>query len=121
MIDGKKAERIACDYMRDKRYKLIDYNYRTRFGEIDLIFEKREGLKNKYIVFAEVKKRNIDSLAEPKEYVDSAKQQKIIMAAKEYIAKSKSTLQPRFDVIEIICNNDEVISIKHLENAFTIS
>ena len=121
MISGAKAERIAADYMRKKKYNLIDYNYKTRFGEIDLIFEKKEKLRKKYIVFAEVKKRNEDYIAEPKEFVDSSKQQKIIMASKEYLTRTKCSLQPRFDVIEIVCKNDEVISIKHLENAFTIS
>lgn len=121
MITGNKAERIAADYLRKKKYKLIDYNYRTRFGEIDLILEKREGLKNKYIVFAEVKMRNSSSIAQPKEFVDEAKQQKIIMSATEYLSRNRCTLQPRFDVIEIIYENDEIISVKHLENAFTLS
>jgi len=121
MITGAKAERIAADYLRKKHFKLVDYNYRTRFGEIDLILEKKEGLKNRFIVFAEVKMRNASSIAEPKEFVDASKQQKIIMAASEYIARNKCKLQPRFDVIEIICNEDETISVKHLENAFSIS
>ena len=121
MITGSKAERIAADYLRKKHYKLIDYNYRTRFGEIDLILVKRERFKDKYIVFAEVKMRKDDSIAEPKEFVDSSKQQKIIMAATEYLTKNKCELQPRFDVIEIIYGEDEKISVKHLENAFSIS
>lgn len=121
MITGSKAERAAAEFLRKKHYKLVDYNYRTRFGEIDLILIKREKFKDKYIVFAEVKMRNEDSIAQPKEFVDSSKQQKIIMAATEYLTKNKCELQPRFDVIEVICKEDKIISIKHLENAFTIS
>jgi len=121
MITGAKAERIAAEYLRKKHYKLLDYNYKTRFGEIDLILEKRIGFKEKQIVFVEVKKRNNDSIAQPKEFVDYSKQQKIIMTATEYLSRNKINLQPRFDVIEIICNDDEIISVKHLENAFAIS
>ncbi len=121
MISGSKAERIAADYLRKKKFKLIEYNYRTRFGEIDLIFEKRVSLKEKLIVFVEVKMRNEKSIAQPKEFVDYSKQQKLIMAATEYLTRNKCKLQPRFDVVEIVCKDDEIISLKHLENAFTIS
>ena len=121
MISGAKAERIAADYLRKKRYRLLDYNYRTRFGEIDLILEKREHFKRKYIVFAEVKLRAQDSIAAPKEFVDSNKQKRIAMAASEYLTRTGCTLQPRFDVVEIIYREDEIISVNHLENAFIIS
>ena len=50
MITGAKAERIAADYLRKKHYKLIECNYRTRFGEIDLILEKRVGIREKQII-----------------------------------------------------------------------
>ncbi len=121
MISGAKAERIAADYLRKKHYKLIECNYRTRFGEIDLILEKRVSFREKQIIFVEVKMRNTSSIAEPKEFVDSSKQQKIILSATEYLSRNKINLQPRFDVIEIICDEEKIISVKHLENAFTIS
>lgn len=121
MMDGKKAERAACEYLRKKRYILLDYNYRSRFGEIDLIFEKREKFKSKYIVFVEVKMRDEASIAAPKEFVDFSKQQKLIMTAKDYLVKNKTDLQPRFDVVEVVCKKDGDILVKHLENAFTIS
>ena len=115
MIDGAKAERIAADYLQKKHYKLLDFNYRTRFGEIDLILEKRN-----FLIFAEVKKRNSDTIAAPREFVDDAKQAKLVLAAQEYLQRYPTNLQPRFDVVEIICQNDTVKSLKHLENAFDI-
>ena len=113
--DGSIAERTAANYLRKKKYRLIDFNYSTRIGEIDLIFETK-----KNIVFVEVKARNEDSIAEPKEFVDYSKQKKIIASAEQYLASHKTELQPRFDVVEIIYKKDGKISIKHLENAFTL-
>ncbi|MCR5208339.1 MAG: YraN family protein [Eubacterium sp.] len=121
MISGAKAERIAANYLRKKRYNLVDTNYRTRFGEIDLIFERKELFKKGYVVFVEVKSRNDNAIADPREFVDTEKQKKIIMAATEYLTVTGCELQPRFDVVEIIYKDDEVISVKHLENAFSIS
>ena len=47
---GKLAELKACDYLQKKKYILLEANYRSRFGEIDLIMNK-----GKYICFIEVK------------------------------------------------------------------
>ena len=110
---GGLAERKAANYMRKKGYDLIEHNYNTRFGEIDLIFEY-----NDMIIFTEVKARNENSIALPREFVDEQKQAKIIATAGLYIQKYNVELQPRFDVIEIYMQNNKVKLIKHLENAF---
>lgn len=112
---GKLAELKACDYLRGKRYKLLDVNYSTRFGEIDLIMKK-----GKFICFIEVKMRNGESIATPAEFVDRAKQEKMAKTAALYLQKNPTKLQPRFDVVEIIAENSEIKSIKHLENAFQL-
>ncbi len=116
MIDmGAYAERKAADYLRKKRYKLLDFNFKTRFGEIDLIFKYK-----KYIVFVEVKARDLNAIAQPKEFVDYSKRERIIKAAMQYISYTKTDLQPRFDIIEIFYEKDTIKSVKHLENAFTL-
>lgn len=112
---GKLAEMAACEYLEKRRYKLIDVNYSTRFGEIDLIMKK-----GRYICFIEVKMRNKSSIAQPKEFVDYNKQQKIISTAQMYLAQNSTKLQPRFDVIEVFCENNSIKLIKHLENAFEL-
>ena len=55
---GKLWEIEAANYLRKHKYKLVDVNYTTRFGEIDLIVQNK-----KYLCFVEVKQRNIDSIA----------------------------------------------------------
>lgn len=112
---GKLAELKACEYLKKKRYKLIDVNYSTRFGEIDLIMTK-----GKFICFIEVKMRNQNSIAQPAEFVDYRKQRKIIATAEIYIANNNINLQPRFDIVEVYSENNIIKSIKHLENAFEL-
>ena len=94
---GKLGERYAANYLIKHKYKLVESNFQSRFGEIDII------VKNKsYLVFVEVK------------------QNKIIATAKLYLANNPTDLQPRFDVIEIYSSNNKIKSLKHLENAFTL-
>ena len=112
---GKLAELKACEFLRKKRYKLLDVNYSCCFGEIDLIMKK-----GKFICFIEVKMRNSDSIASPAEFVDEAKQEKMAKTAALYLQKKPTKLQPRFDVVEVITENSEIKSIKHLENAFEL-
>ncbi|HIZ10957.1 MAG TPA: YraN family protein [Candidatus Eubacterium faecavium] len=113
--NGKLAEMKACEYLQKKKYSLVDFNYSCRFGEIDLIMKNK-----KYICFVEVKMRNEKSIASPMEFVDKAKQKKIAACAELYLASHKTKLQPRFDVVEVFCENNVIKSIKHLENAFQL-
>ena len=67
-IDGEKA---AEKYLKDKNYKIIDTNFRTRFGEVDIIAKDGE-----FIVFVEVKTRGEKSFGNPMEAVNYDKQRK---------------------------------------------
>lgn len=113
--NGKLAEMKACEYLEKKRYKLVDFNYSCRFGEIDLIVKNK-----KYICFVEVKMRDENSIAQPLEFVDKTKQNKLAACAKLYLMSHKTDLQPRFDVVEVFCSNKKIKSFKHLENAFEL-
>lgn len=112
---GKIGEIAAANYLRKKHYKLVDVNFHSRFGEIDLIASNK-----KYIVFVEVKMRNENSIALPREFVDENKQRKIATTAEVFLQNFKTTLQPRFDVIEVYTEKDKIKMIKHLENAFQL-
>ncbi len=113
---GAWGEELAAKYLRKKRYKIAAAGYRSRFGEIDLIVYDRN-----YIVFVEVKLRKNDRFAEAKEFVDYYKQNRIRTTAELYLEQNPTSLQPRFDVIEIYApdgldtRNPE---IHHLEDAF---
>lgn len=115
-IVGAWGEACAAEYLKKKRYKLIASGYRSRFGEIDLIVSNR-----KYLVFVEVKLRKSDRFANAFEYVDSHKQDRIRTTASFYLADNPTSLQPRFDVIEIYAPEGTATvnpKIIHMEDAF---
>ena len=110
---GKLGEKLAVQYLKKFGYNVLDLNYHSRFGEIDVI-----ATYDGFIVFVEVKLRKEDSLVSPSESVIKSKQRKIIKTAVQYISKNQTQLQPRFDVVEIKMTKDKVQSVNHIENAF---
>ena len=115
-IVGSWGESVAAAYLLRKKYRLVSMNYRSRYGEIDLIVSNR-----KFLVFVEVKLRKTDKFASAYEHVDFRKQQKIRTTAEIFLSEYHTDLQPRFDVIEIYApNGSETINpaINHMEDAF---
>ncbi len=115
-ISGAWGEALAAKYMQKKRYKILATNYRSRFGEIDLIAADR-----KYLVFVEVKLRKSDRFANAHEFVDLRKQERIRTTASCYLSEFPTQLQPRFDVIEIYAPLGTATpdpEIYHWEDAF---
>ena len=110
---GRLGENAAADYLRKKRYKIIGANYSCRLGEIDLIAENREN-----VVFVEVKSRKNADFAQAREFVTPAKQRRLAATAELWLAQNPTEKQPRFDVVEVYCENGIVKSIQHIENAF---
>lgn len=107
---------MAAEYLRKRRYEIVAVNYRSRFGEIDLIARNK-----KYLVFAEVKLRKSAEFAEALEFVDAKKQARIRMTAELYLSELDTDLQPRFDVIGIYAPDGPATrhpEIHHLEDAF---
>ena len=115
-LSGPWGEAQAGKYLQRKGYRLISCNYRCRFGEIDLIVQNK-----KYVVFVEVKLRKSDRFAQAKEFVTSAKQERVRISASLWLQSNPTDLQPRFDVIEIYAPNGVNTAepvINHLEDAF---
>ena len=113
---GGWGEALAAEYLRKKRYEIVASGYRCRFGEIDLIVKNK-----KYLAFVEVKLRKNDRFAGAMEYVDRRKQDKVRVTASIYLSQNPTTLQPRFDVIEIYAPDGHATvnpEINHLEDAF---
>ena len=113
---GAWGEEQAAAFLRKKKYKILETNYSCRFGEIDLIVSNR-----KYLVFVEVKLRKSNRFAMAREYVDARKQEKLRITASLYLSLRPTSLQPRFDVIEIYAPDGTMTvtpEIYHLEDAF---
>ena len=108
-IEGTGGEILAVNFLKKKKYKILETNFSNHVGEIDIIAEK-DGV----IVFVEVKRRQTLQYGRPIEAVDTRKQNKIRKVAEIYLMlKNKTLADVRFDVIEIL--GDE---INHVENAF---
>lgn len=114
-LSGKDGENIAAEYLKNKGYTIIDRNYYSRYGEIDIIAQHE-----KYIVFVEVKTRCENAMVTAFEAVDKIKQKKIIKTAMIYLEENKVDLQPRFDVIEVLTRRSSKIvkAVNQIENAF---
>lgn len=110
--DGQRGEGIALRFLERLGYTLVERNFQTRHGEIDLILRDGEAL-----VFCEVKLRRGISFGEPVEAVTPLKQQKIRLVAEQYLAERDPDFEEaRFDVIGILLG--ENADIRHVRDAF---
>jgi putative endonuclease len=114
---GKSGEQMAVRFLRKKGYRILEMNYRSGRGEIDII--ARLG---KILVFTEVKTRKSDFLESPLAAVTIKKQRQISMVAQEYLnSNNLFDSEARFDVIAIDLKDVSQPHIQHIENAFDLS
>lgn len=110
---GKSSEAIAVKHLKKQKYKLLAQNYRTKFGEIDIIAKDKGTL-----VFVEVKARKSDQFGHPKGAVTYQKQKKIVRVALHYLKETgQSDVKARFDVVSILVKNGKP-EIEIIKNAF---
>ncbi len=110
---GIWGEGIAACYLQDKGYKILDRNYYTRNGELDIICEKDGKL-----VFVEVKTRKSTKFGSPEEAITRKKINHLRQAALIYLKAVERPYQEiRFDVIAILIDGNEK-TINHIEQAF---
>ena len=114
---GEKSESIAAGYLEKKMgYKILEKNFRTKIGEIDIIAKDGGTL-----VFVEVKARRSLFYGNPKYAVTSRKQKKISMAALYYLKTKKlSNAKARFDVVAINFSK-KLPEIEIIKNAFELA
>jgi len=114
---GKKGEEFATRFLTQKGYTILEQNYRSSLGEIDLIV-----LDGSTIVFTEVKTRRSASFGPPSLSVTKQKQKKLIKLAQMYLLhKNLRAVACRFDVISIIARSDGTLEdLEHIENAFQV-
>ncbi len=102
--------------MRKQGYSILDKNYRTRFGEIDLVAEK-DGA----VVFIEVKTRRNPRFGRPEESVNWPKQKKLAHLAEAYLqAKGLEERPARFDILSVIWDGEGEPSFSLVQDAFGV-
>ena len=92
---GKLGEKIAKKFLEGKGYKVLEKNFQTRFGEIDLVAKDGGTL-----VFVEVKTRYTEKFGRPEESVTPAKIRKIIKAGQFY--RNTNTNLPELERIDVV-------------------
>jgi putative endonuclease len=110
---GAWGEELALRYLTKRGYELVERNYRTRYGELDLILRHEDTL-----VFVEVKLRRGLGFGDPLEAVTPRKQAAIRALAERYLSDRKPDFEAiRFDVVGILVG-DGTRRIVHVEDAF---
>ena len=112
---GRRGEDLAADYLQRRGFKVLERNYRTKFGEVDLICLNRET-----VVFVEVKSRSSGAFGAPDEAVHRDKRRRLSKAALDYLARrSWENRRARFDVVSIRLDGPEP-EVRHLEDALDL-
>lgn len=108
---GAQAEQWAAHYLQKQGLKLVERNYRSRFGEIDLIMQDGATL-----VFVEVRLRKNGDFGGAAASIDIHKQQRLIRTSQQYLSGLARTPACRFDAVLLgdVQGNDA----QWLKNAF---
>jgi len=118
---GQQAENIACDYLKKNGLKLIDRNFYSRYGEIDIIMQHKNTL-----VFVEVRYRKNADFGGAKASITTSKQSKVRKTALYYMQIKGREFNSRIDVIAITDTADNKTKSKNqnepviewIQNAF---
>lgn len=111
---GERGEALAWNFLRKQGYSLLEKNYRTRWGEIDIV-ARQEGA----VVFLEVKTRRNQLFGAPEEAVNWRKRQKLVQLAQGYLQTKGLENQPaRFDILSVTWDGMGEPSFSLITDAF---
>lgn len=113
---GKLGEKIASEFLIKKGYKILETNYYSQFGEIDIIAQKKD-----LLIFIEVKTRS-KNMTNALSSVSATKQKKLHKTAQVYLSKNQKYQEmfTQFDVIGIVPSETNLYQIEHIKDAFRI-
>lgn len=110
---GTQGERIAEAHLEARGLVVETRNYRTRFGEMDLV--ARDGDET---VFVEVRTKRSTAYGTPEESLTPRKQAHLVKAAQEYLAEhGRANASWRVDLVAITLQADGPAHIVHVESA----
>lgn len=111
---GNRGERIAASFLRKQGCQIIEKNYHSFLGEIDIVAKEGES-----IVFVEVKTRRSTDFGLPEEALSYDKRRRLSKLALNYLAHRRiEGSNCRFDVVSILMDNNKVKHIELIKNAF---
>ncbi len=109
---GQAYEVLACDYLRQQGLELVDKNFHSRHGEIDLIMRQQTTL-----VFIEVRYRKDRSFGGAVASITAAKQKRLELTALAYLQKLGREVDARFDLLAIH-GTPSNLDIEWIQNVF---
>jgi len=113
---GRLGEKTAAKFLWANGYRILQANYESGRGEIDLIAEKAGRIH-----FVEVKTRSSESLGRPEERIDTKKREMLRETAQRYLSEFRHPPDGgwQFDTISILAQSDSTIQrLEHQENIF---
>lgn len=109
---GDKGEDGAVNFLFANGYEVLERNYRFGRGEIDIIAQH-----NNSLIFVEVKTRKNSNYGYPESFLNEPQQERIHLAAEEYVFQNEWQGEVRFDIISILWDGDKP-TLDHFEDAF---
>ena len=110
---GRWGEKQAVKYLKKQKYKILQKNFRTHSGEIDIIASNQNVL-----VFVEVKTQREEGAIPPEHRVGLKKKRQLVKLAKYYISRTKTKYdEVRMDIITVTGNGKNA-DFNHIEGAF---
>lgn len=114
---GAQGEDAAREYLVRRGMKILAANYRTPRGEIDIVLRDGDCL-----AFVEVKTRSSELWTRPARAVNARRRRRLTRAALDYLrAIHNPEVKIRFDIVEVLLDDERVAEIRHLPNAFPMS
>ncbi len=114
---GRLGENAAKKYLGKNGLKFLTANFKSKRGEIDLVFRDADCL-----VFVEVKTRSSEDWTRPAAAVDFDKQRKLSLCGLDYLRLLRNPqIKFRFDIVEVLLADGVVSEIRHLPNTFTLA
>ena len=111
-IFGQKAEDLAVEYLDSQKIKVVGRNFRTRFGEIDIIAKD-----DKEMIFVEVKAKSSSRFGRPYEMVTERKKKKLISTAKSYLLENSFDINKTNWRIDVISIEYETMKVEWIKSA----
>lgn len=118
-LTGRKGEEIAAKFLEKKGFLIKERNFRTRFGETDIVCLDRD-----ILVFVEVKTKKGHDFSEPEEMVNKGKLAKVQRMGEVYMLNQEARIMNcggrcRVDVVGVVLKEDgEVERIRHFEAVY---
>jgi putative endonuclease len=113
---GEHGEQLAAEHLERRGLRILERNYRTRLGELDLV-----AFDGARLVFCEVKTRRAGS-GRPWDALGNTKQSRVRSMARQWLAERTDrphTAEVRFDAIGVTIDaRGNLTSLDHLEGAF---